>query len=63
MEKGKVLLTRDDKLLLLSNNRYFIAKGVAKVGDDVDFDVEKSLAMPSYLLLSQPWKKRTLMRH
>ena len=49
MEKGKVLLTRDDKLLLLSNNRYFIAKGVAKVGDDVDFDVEKSLAIPSYL--------------
>ena len=49
MEKGKVLLTRDDKLLLLCKNRYFIAKGEAKVGDDVDFDPEKALAMPSSL--------------
>ena len=43
MEKGKVLLTRDDKLLLLCKNRYFIAKGEAKVGDDVDFEASVPL--------------------
>lgn len=47
--KGNVLVVKDDKLLLLANNRYYIAYGKAHVGDDVDFDPEDALQMPSYL--------------
>lgn len=49
MKKGKVIVEKEDKVLLVSNNCYYIVKGSGKVGDEVDFDDKKSLSMPSYL--------------
>jgi len=47
--KGTVLMSKDGKLLLLSDNRYFIAKGEAQNGDEVEFDSDDALPMPSYM--------------
>lgn len=49
MTKGTVLMTKDDKLLLLSKNKYYIAKGEANCGDVIEFDIDSSLPMPSYM--------------
>ncbi len=49
MEKGNVLLKRDDKLLVLSRNRYYIVKGEGQMGSDVEFNEKDALPMPSYL--------------
>lgn len=47
--KGTVLMVKDGKLLLLSNNKYYIAKGDANNGDIVEFESNDSLPMPSYM--------------
>ena len=49
MKIGEILVVKDDKLLVLNNNRYYIVKGHGEVGDQVEFDLEKALPMPSYL--------------
>lgn len=49
MKIGEILVVKDDKLLVLNNNRYYIVKGQGEVGDQVEFDLEKALPMPSYL--------------
>ena len=49
MKKGNILVVRDDKLLLSSDNNYYIVKGKGHVGDVIEFDPEHALAMPSYL--------------
>lgn len=49
MIKGTVLMTKDDKILLLANNKYFISKGSANCGDVIEFDSDKALSMPSYM--------------
>jgi aminopeptidase N len=47
--KGTVLMVKDGKLLLLSNNKYYIAKGTANDGDTVEFESDDALPMPSYM--------------
>jgi hypothetical protein len=49
MKKGNILIVKDDKLLILSDNSYYIVKGKGHVGDRIEFDVDSSLPMPSYL--------------
>lgn len=49
ISRGNVLMVKGDKLLVLHKNRYYIIKGQAKVGDDIDFETRDALAMPSYL--------------
>ncbi len=49
MKIGEILVVKDDKLLVLNNNRYYIVKGQGEVGGQVEFDLEKALPMPSYL--------------
>lgn len=49
MKTGEILVIKEDKLLVLSNNRYYIVKGEGEVGDKVEFDIDKALPMPSYL--------------
>lgn len=49
MKKGNILIVKDDKLLILSDNSYYIVKGKGHVGDQIEFDVDSSLPMPSYL--------------
>ncbi len=49
MKKGNILIVKDDKLLVLSDNCYYIVKGKGHVGDLLEFDLQTSLAMPSYL--------------
>lgn len=49
MIKGNVLLVKDDKILVLAENKYYIIKGNAGLGDEVSFDPEEALIMPSYL--------------
>lgn len=48
-EKGHVVLVKDERLLLVSQNRYFIINGNARLGDIVEFDPDKALPMPSYM--------------
>ncbi|MCI1734733.1 MAG: hypothetical protein LKM30_03255 [Bacilli bacterium] len=47
--KGTVLMVKDGKLLLLANNKYYIAKGDANNGDVVEFENDDALPMPSYM--------------
>ena len=47
--RGTVLMVKDGKLLLLSSNRYYIAKGKANDGDVVEFEADHALPMPSYM--------------
>ncbi|MDY5650198.1 MAG: hypothetical protein SPK64_04080 [Candidatus Enterosoma sp.] len=51
MEKitGTVLQTKDEKLLVLANNKYYILKGDESAGDSITFDESQALIMPSYL--------------
>ncbi len=49
MKKGKVIVEKEDKVLLVSDNCYFIVKENGKLGEEVEFDEKKALAMPSYL--------------
>lgn len=51
MEKlsGNVLQVKDNKLLVLANNEYYILKGDNKVGDNITFDSSSALIMPSYM--------------
>lgn len=49
MKQGNILVVKDDKLLILSDNCYYIVKGKGHVGDPYEFDETKSLPMPSYL--------------
>lgn len=49
MKKGKIIVGKEDKVLLVSDNCYYIVKGNGKLGDEVDFDEKKALSMPSYL--------------
>ncbi len=49
MKNGNVLIVKDDKMLLLSENRYYIVKGKNHVGENVQFDSSTALPMPSYL--------------
>ncbi len=47
--KGVVLMMKDNKVLLLCNNRYYILRGNYETGKEVQFDPEDALQMPSYL--------------
>lgn len=47
--KGKILMDRRGKLLLLVQNKYFVIRGEGKEGDEVEFDEKEALPMPSYL--------------
>jgi hypothetical protein len=47
--KGTVLMAKDGKLLLLSGNKYYIAKGDANNGDEFTFESDEALPMPSYM--------------
>lgn len=47
--KGTVLMVKEQKLLLLSNNKYYIVKGKAGDGDMVEFESNDALPMPSYM--------------
>ncbi|MCH3966823.1 MAG: hypothetical protein LKE52_04320 [Bacilli bacterium] len=47
--KGTVLMVKEGRLLLLSDNKYYITKGNAEDGDTVTFDSDDSLPMPSYM--------------
>ena len=47
--KGNVVMIKDDKILYVFENKYYITKGEAKVGDTHTFDLKKSLPMPSYM--------------
>lgn len=47
--KGTVLMVKEGKLLVLSNNKYYIVKGEANDGDIVEFEREDALPMPSYM--------------
>ncbi len=47
--KGTVLTVKDGKLLVLSENKYYIVKGEANDGDIVEFESNDSLPMPSYM--------------
>lgn len=49
MMEGTVLLAKDNKLLVLSGQDYYILRGEEKRGDVVSFEPEKALIMPSYL--------------
>ncbi len=47
---GVVLMIEGNKVLLLSQNRYYIILSeTGNVGDSIEFDPEKALPMPSYL--------------
>ena len=46
---GVVLMLKDNKVLLLCNNRYYILRGTFVVGEMIQFDPEDALLMPSYL--------------
>ena len=48
-QKGAVVLVKDGKLLILSENKYYVTKGKANEGDIVEFEVNDSLPMPSYM--------------
>lgn len=47
--KGTVLMVKEGKLLVLSNNKYYIVKGEANDGDIVEFERDDALPMPSYM--------------
>lgn len=48
--KGTILLSRQDKILLLSDsNKYYIVKGDGERGKYVEFEEDESLPMPSYM--------------
>ena len=47
--KGTVLTVKDGKLLVFSENKYYIVKGEANDGDIVEFESNDSLPMPSYM--------------
>lgn len=49
MKTGEILVVKDDKLLILSDNHYFIIKGKGSAASTVEFDPEQALPMPSYL--------------
>lgn len=50
LNKGTVLMVRDDKLLILTDkNKYYIVKGDAGEGDNIEFEINDSLPMPSYM--------------
>ncbi len=49
MKTGDILVVKGDKILVVSNNRYYIVKSKGKVGDKVEFNMDEALAMPSYL--------------
>ncbi len=47
---GKVLLTKNDKALILAGNKYYVIKNKDyQINDEVAFAVEEALLMPSYL--------------
>lgn len=48
-DKGHVVLVKDERLLLVCQNKYFIINGKARLGDVIEFDPEKALPMPSYM--------------
>lgn len=47
--KGTVLMVKEGKLLVLSNNKYYIVKGETNDGDIVEFERDDALPMPSYM--------------
>ncbi len=47
--QGTVLMVKEERLLVLAENKYYIVKGEANNGDLIDFDPALSLPMPSYL--------------
>lgn len=58
--KGVVLMKKDDKVLLLSNNRYYILKGDYEVGAEAEFDPKAALPMPSYLFAIAAMEEESL---
>ncbi|MFA6829236.1 MAG: hypothetical protein WCR67_00800 [Bacilli bacterium] len=48
-QKATVLMVREGKNLVLSNNKYFIVKGDNAEGDNIEFDTDAALPMPSYM--------------
>ena len=47
--KGTILMSRKGRLLLLSDNRYYIVNGTGAEGESYEFQPEQALSMPSYL--------------
>ena len=47
--KGNIVMVKDDKVLFVSENKYFIAKGDGHIGDTEEFDPKLCLPMPSYM--------------
>ena len=47
--KGTILMTKENKMLLLSDNKYYIVKGNSHPGETIQFDSEEALPMPSYM--------------
>ena len=50
MTKGNVVRTKGGKVLVLADNKYYIVKGNGELGSEIEFDEQKSLPMPSYLV-------------
>lgn len=46
---GGVLVSKLNKSLIIANNRYYIIKGEHPVGTTLEFNVNESSPMPSYL--------------
>lgn len=46
---GNVLASYYGKSLVISDNRYYILKGINPVGATIAFDSDKALPMPSYM--------------
>lgn len=46
---GQILNKKNDKAVVLANNKYYIVSTNAKEGEKINFDSEKALIMPSLL--------------
>ena len=49
MSQGMIISTKENELLVLSKNRYYIIYGYGEDGDTVEFNVANALPMPSFL--------------
>ncbi len=47
--KGNIVMIKDDKILFVCQNKYYITKGKGHIGDEEEFDEKKCLPMPSYM--------------
>jgi hypothetical protein len=47
--KGNIVMIKDDKVLFVCENKYYIAKGKGHIGDVEEFNSDECLPMPSYM--------------